>query len=834
MRNLELFIDQLKSHSRFGKNIVSHRINPSRNGVLEDFPDQLHPTIKSYLLQEGISNLYSHQSRAFQQIMLGRNLLISTGVASGKSLCYQLPILHSLQTNQQMRALFLFPTKALTQDQNQKFADIIGSPDYVGIKATPGIYDGDTPKEYRKTIRSKAHLIFTNPDMLHLGILPHHTQWADFFKNLRYIIVDEVHIYRGIFGSHFANVIRRLKRIAAFYGSYPQFILTSATISNSKFFAEKLIEEHFEVIDNDGSPRGEQHMMIYNPPIVDQNLGIRRRSMLETIALAEQALEHGSQTLVFAHSRRMVEMILKFLQQLYKEPQTIMAYRSGYLAKERREIESRFRSGELIMTIATNALELGIDIGQLDIVLINGYPGSIASTLQQAGRAGRKGKASLAILIAKSDLLDQFLVQNPDYLYKGSPEEALIDPNNAFILLHHIKCAVFEKPFSSTESFGYLPPEKVDQYLKVLQKYGLLHKSGDKYYWRSDSYPADKVSLRTAGANAYILKSEDKIIGTVDQQSAFWFTHPNAIYLHNGESFIVQDLDIKQSEITLVPKVTDYYTMAQSRTEFELIKLQGEDSIKGGIKRRGQIRVTDQVTGYKRLKWSSNEVLGYENLDLPPSEMITAGFWISPSDEVVDKLKAMGLWKGQPNNYGSKWKEIAAKIRERDGHKCQSCGRSKDEQEKAFDVHHKKPFKSFHSAREANHPDNLITLCTQCHKLAEQQQYIQSCMAGLSWLLGNIAPFFLMCDRGDIRVQSDAQSVLAEGKSAVVIYDSVPGGIGLSERLFSITEKLLIKAASIVKNCSCTSGCPACVGPVAENGAGAKKDVIEMMKIMGF
>lgn len=832
MDYLKNFIEDLQRNERFANNIVTHRVFSSSKGEQRPFPKFIDDWIKDLLKDMGFNSLYSHQFEAYKYIMEGKNLLISTGVASGKSLCYQLPIINQIQKDNKMRILLLFPTKALTQDQKQKFSSIFDHEKYRGFKGNIGIYDGDTLHERRKLIREQSNLIFTNPDMLHLGILPHHTKWIDFFRNLKFIIIDEVHIYRGIFGSNFANVIRRLKRIAAFYGSSPQFILTSATLSNGREFIGKLIEEDFAFITEDGSPKGERHVMIYNPPLVDRNLGIRRRAMLETIKLASESLGQDFQTLVFAHSRRLVEMILRYLQQSSETPDEIQAYRSGFLASRRRKIEEQFRLGDLKMTVATNAMELGIDVGQLDVVLINGYPGSIASTLQQAGRAGRKGKDSLAILIATSNLIDQFLVQNPDYIFENSPEEALIDPDNVFVLLHHIKCAVFEKPFASREKFGALSCEKVDQYLKILQKYGLLHKSGKTYYWRANSYPAEQVSLRSAGANEYVLKSDDKIIGTVDQQSAFWYTHPGAIYLHNGESYFVNDLNMKTMEISLSAQNTDYYTQSQSRTEFELVKLEKEDKIKGGFKKKGQIKVTEKVIGFKRIKWGSNEILDYGNLDLPPSEMIASGFWFYPEASVVKRLQDMGLWKNQANNYGKEWSRITQEIRNRDAHTCQSCGEKWDDSKSAFAVHHKKPFKAFFSSKEANKPENLVTLCPKCHRLAEQQQYIQSCLAGLSWLISNIAPFFLMCDRNDIRVHSDSESSLAEGKAAIIIYDSIPGGIGLSDKLYQISERLLDKAASIVQNCQCKTGCPACVGPVAENGIGAKKDVKELLKLM--
>jgi len=813
------------------QNIVVHHLEDKKEALLFNFPQNLNPALKRVLNKQDITKLYSHQNDAFREIQ-DNNIVVSTGVDSGKSLCYQLPILHDFLKNHDMRALFLFPTKALAQDQKNNLQTFLTDLNEVSShkqKAKLGIYDGDTPNEQRKAIREKANFIFSNPDMLHIGILPHHTKWADFFRNLSYIVIDEVHIYRGIFGSHFANVIRRLKRIADFYRSKPRFILTSATLSNALTFISNLLEEDFVLIDKDGSPHGEKHFMIYNPPFVNRELGIRRSAMLETIKLANLIFQEKGQTLIFAQSRRMVELIVTYLHKNIKSPETIHGYRSGYLPTERRKIERLFREGTIRMTVATNAMELGIDIGGLDSVIICGYPGSIASTKQQSGRAGRKGSSSLSILVVSSNLLDQYLASHPEYLLENSPEQALINPDNPFILLHHLQCAVFEKPFLNSESFGNLTPAIVGEYLEILQKYGKLFSSKNAFYWKSSSYPADQISLRTVGANEYILQSTGKTIGIVDEGSAFWMTHPQAVYIHNGEPYLVKNLDIKNHIVDMEKKTVDYYTQSQSRTEFELLKLKKEKVIKGGNKFYGQLKVTDQVVGYKKMKWYSNEILGYENLDLPANQMVTYGYWFSFSEKMIEKLEESNLWK-KKNEYGTDWKNISQKVRERDEFTCQSC--LAVERDKHFDVHHKIPFRSFVSKKEANKLENLITLCPACHREAEKQIFIQSGLAGLSYLLGNIAPLFLMCDRKDIRVHQELASKLADKRSAIIFHDSIPGGIGLSEKLYEIHDKMIKEAFEVVSGCECKDGCPACVGPVAENGVGAKLEVLEMIKIM--
>ena len=808
------------------QNIAVHKIHKAKQAKLSDFPSYLNDNIINYFKQKGIKKLYSHQLQAINAINNHKNTVITSGVDSGKSLCYQIPILQQLQDNPQTRAIFLFPTKALTQDQKIKFTKFVS--EFIEADIGIGIYDGDTPSEKRRIIKRSANLLFTNPDMLHLGILPHHTNWCEFFQNLKFVVIDEVHIYRGIFGSHFANVIRRLKRIAKFYGSNPQFILTSATLSNVEKFTRKLIEEDLEVISDDGSPTGEQHYIIYNPPIVNKELGIRRSAMQETVHIAADLFEQKGQTLVFSESRRSVELILSYLRKNVDEIKQVQGYRSGYLSSDRREIEKKFRSGKIRTLVSTNALELGIDIGGLDTVLINGYPGSIASTRQQFGRAGRSGKPSFCILVASSNLLDQYLVKHPEYLFDRNPEQALIDPDNPFILLHHLKCALFEKPFITGEQFGDLPQNVLDQYLQILQNYDLAYESNDKIFWKANSYPADEISLRTTGAGEFVLKCEDRTIGIVDENSAYWFTHPQAVYIHQGETYLVTKLDIPNKIVELVEKKTDYYTQIQSKTDFELIKLKKSEIIVGAERFYGQIKVTDIVKGFKRQKWHTNEILGYGDLELPPQETITYGYWFSISEEIIARLTEKKLWNNTKNDYGSKWKSIAEKVRKRDEHECQHCGVI--EQEKKFDVHHKIPFKQFASVEKANQLSNLITLCPSCHRKAERMFYVQSGLAGLANLFRSIAPFFIMCDGKDIRVHSSSRIGLGTDDPGLVIHDSMSGGIGLSEKLYGLHYKLLWEAYTIVNGCDCKNGCPACVGPVAENGTGAKKQVIEIIK----
>ena len=792
----------------------------------KEIPSRIHPTIVKMLDKQHIVQLYSHQNEAIEHILNKRNTVITTGVASGKSLCYQLPIINDLLQGGNSTALLMFPMKALAQDQFNKLSALMSE---CGIKEKPGIYDGDTPTEKRTKIRESSRIIMTNPDMLNLGILPNHTKWSKFFARLRYVIIDEVHIYRGVFGSHLANLIRRLKRISSHYGGNIQFILTSATLSGIRPFVKCLIESEFEVVDEDGSPHGESHFIIYNPPVVNEALGIRRNIIQETVRIGSFLHDFPGQTLIFTVTRRSVELLVSYLQTAEGSMKdSILGYRSGYLPQERREIEKRLRDEEIKMVVATNALELGIDIGGLDNVVISGYPGSIASVFQQSGRAGRQATESMTIFVAGSGLLDQYLVQHPEYLLERSPEEPLINPDNPYILLFHLQCALFEKPFLDDEKFGDLKQEDLQRYMQLLQKMGKSYKSRDKHYWKSTEFPAEKFSLRSTGGSSFRLQADGITVGIVDEPSAYWMVHPEAIYIHNGETFYVEKLDFEKKEAVLERMQCDYFTQVMSKTEYELLEKYDDkdaDSLNAYI---GQIQVTDTVTGYKRMKWHTNEILSYHELEMPPLHLITDGFWLGFKEETIQLLKEKGVWNNEQNDYGPGWSNLKKIIRDRDKHTCQACGAQ--ELEKSFDVHHIQPFRTFPSRLKANAPENLITLCSACHKEAERKLIIQSGLAGLSYLLRNIAPIYLMCDSKDIRVNFKANNNLSHEECAVIFHDSAAGGVGLSKKLYEIFPKLLTEGERHVKACSCSGGCPACVGPVAEQGEGAKEIVLEMLE----
>ncbi|MCK6625337.1 MAG: DEAD/DEAH box helicase [Anaerolineae bacterium] len=851
-------------------NITAWRTFPARPGQFVPFPADLHPALVAALQSRGIEAIYTHQAAAWQYVQAGRHPVIVSGTASGKTLCYNLPILDRLLHTPEARALYLFPTKALAQDQAEALrqftkeaeskakaealspglrSPVSGPPVAVGSRLSAvATYDGDTPASARPAIRQNARLVITNPDMLHAGILPHHTRWADFFRRLQFVVIDEMHVYRGVFGSHVANVLRRLKRVARFYGAAPQFILTSATLANPAELAERLIEEPIALVDEDGAARGVKHFVIYNPPIVDYDLGLRRSALQETVRLSGELLSHNIQTLIFGRARRSVEMILKYLKDeggtlrvkdekeisafiLHPSSFEVRAYRSGYLPRQRREIERGLREGQVRAVVATTALELGIDIGGLDAAVLAGYPGTIAGMWQQAGRAGRQQEDSLALLIASANPLDQFLAHHPDYFFERSPEQALINPDNLLILLQHLRCAAFELPFRRGEGFGRVDAALLAEFLQFLQTSGELHASGETFFWMADRYPAEDVSLRSASPARVLLQVETAdgltTIGEVDGASAPWMVHPQAIYLHEGQSYLVETLDLEQNLARLRPSQADYYTEPKRETTVQLVATSSTAPVPGAAKAFGEIMVTTQVVGYRQRRWFSNEPLGEGELSLPPAELQTTGYWLALAEATVEQLRVQGLWSNDPNDYGPNWAGQRRAARARDGYRCQMCGLP--ERGREHDVHHKIPFRTFTSYEPANQLSNLITLCRSCHRRAETAVRVRSGLGGLAFALSHLAPLFLMCDANDVAVHHDPQSPLAEGQPAVVIYETTPGGLGFSERLFDLHADLMGHAHGLVAACGCADGCPSCVGPGGEEGRGGKREALAIL-----
>lgn len=860
MNMLSALLDFWKRDEETAPNIFAWKTTPPRAAQTHPFPTDLPVSLREALSSRNISLLYSHQLTAWTHAHARRNLILATGTASGKTLAYNLPVLAKMLEDPQARALYLFPTKALTQDQLSTLGSL--QPETFDLK--PAIYDGDTPQPHRSSIRRNARIILSNPDMLHTGILPHHANWSDFFTNLKFIVIDEAHTYRGVFGSHVANVIRRLKRVAKFYGANPQFILASATIGNPKELAETLIEEPVELIDNDGSSRGERHFIIYNPPVTDAALGLRKSSLLESVRLANHLLARNIQSVVFARTRRSVEILLTHLHsnnsifdirkstnEYSNIGSPIRGYRSGYLPHQRREIEQGLRDGSVKTVVATNALELGIDIGGLGAAILVGYPGTIASARQQSGRAGRGDAPAVSILVASPNPLDQFLAHHPEYFFGRSPEQALVNPNHLLILLEHLRCAMFELPFQKGEGFGSLSWETIEEYLHFLLSNNEAHFSNDKYYWMQDQYPAANISLRSASPQSVVLQAADAdgkptAIGTVDGESASWMVHPGAIYMHEAQQYFVQELNLENHVALLIPVGLDYYTEAQQRSEIQILSVHAQADLpspreappkgagrggggegKVGGKGYGEIQVSTQVTGFKKLRWFTNENLGEEPLDMPPSELQTTGYWLTLSEETLSHLRDAGIWSNDANDYGPDWQKIRLAVRKRDQFKCQVCGAVETTRE--HDVHHKVPFRAFTSIEEANRLENLTTLCRTCHQKVEQNVRMRSGLAGLGFVLGNLAPLFLMCDPRDLGIHTDPAGTI-DGQPSVVLYDLVPAGIGFSQKLFEIHRELIRRAHELVSECECEDGCPSCVGPGGENGVGGKMETLAILK----
>jgi DEAD/DEAH box helicase domain-containing protein len=600
--------------------VSAYHYIPAREPRLVDLPAALHPSIKAVLADRGIRQLYSHQAEAFASVQNGNNTVVVTPTASGKTLCYNLPVLQQIARNPDVRALYLYPTKALTYDQLDDLTQW-------GVAAFS--YDGDTPQDARSAVRAKASIVLTNPDMLHKGILPHHTKWARLFENLAFVVIDELHTYRGVFGSHVANVFRRLARVCEFYGSRPQFICTSATIANPKDLAERLTGYPFELIGESGAGEGEKHVFFYNPPVVNKQLGIRRSYVNETKQIAAAFLKRNIPAIVFANSRLITEILVRYLKAAVekgpKAEEKVVGYRGGYLPNERRSIERGLRDGRIRGVVSTNALELGIDIGSLDVAVLAGYPGTIASTWQRMGRAGRRSGMSVAVMVASSTPLDQYIVNHPEYFLNQPPERGLVNPDNIHILISHLQCATFELPFGADETFGGHPMGEV---LDYLAERGFIHLAGNKWHWTSEAYPADSVSLRSISSDNFVVvetTGEARILGEVDFTSAFTTLHEKAIYLHQGQQYYVHQLDVKERRAYVKQVDSDYFTDAITYTKVKTL----ETMDSAAEHNHGEVHVAHQVVGFKKIKFFTMENVGSGDLNLPVQEMHTTSFWIT-------------------------------------------------------------------------------------------------------------------------------------------------------------------------------------------------------------
>ncbi|HQB31609.1 MAG TPA: DEAD/DEAH box helicase, partial [Syntrophales bacterium] len=639
---LKEWLDRLENNRRFMGNVRSWKDFAASDGRFSPFPDWVHPDIRRCFERRGIRELYSHQAQALSEVRRGRDVCLVTPTASGKTLCYNIPVLNAILDHPETRALYMFPTKALAQDQMEEIHGLIGD-----LKADirTFTYDGDTPDDARQAIRRQGHVVVTNPDMLHTGILPHHTKWQKLFANLRYVVLDELHVYRGIFGSHVTNVIRRLRRICRFYGRDPIFICCSATIANPKEHAERLLEKPVTLIAESGAPRARRTFVLYNPPIVNRELGIRQSAMTPARQVAGELISNGIQTIIFATSRLNVEVLTKYLKDRFdkREPvkkPVVSGYRGGYLPQLRRSIEEGLRQGELKGVVTTNALELGIDIGDLEACIMVGYPGSIASTWQQAGRAGRKRGESLALLIARSSPMDQFIAEHPDYFFGQSPEHCRVNPDNLLILLHHLKSAAFELPFERGERFG---GENLEELLDYLEEKGVLHRVEDRWHWSAESYPADEISLRSINPENVVVideteKGNTRVIAEVDWDSAFTTVHEGAIYMVESRQYHVDRLDLDRQKAYVHQVDTDYYTDAMTYTHVRVIDRFAEKTRNGIRVEHGEVQVVRKVVGYKKIKFYTSENLGYGDVNLPEKDMHTTSYWFTLNRDVIGAL----------------------------------------------------------------------------------------------------------------------------------------------------------------------------------------------------
>jgi DEAD/DEAH box helicase domain-containing protein len=777
-------LSALAGRYRADEVLTAVRHIPAREAQFVPMPSWVRPELAAAYRGKGIEQLFSHQGAAAELARSGRNFVVVTPTASGKTLCYNLPVLNAILEDSDTRALYLFPTKALAQDQLSELHDLAKRlDDCFGVFT----YDGDTPSDARKAVRERGHVILTNPDMLHTGILPHHTKWTRVFENLKYVVLDELHTYRGVFGSHLANVLRRLARIAEFYGSKPQFICCSATIANPGELAAQLIEREVEVVEENGAPAAEKLFVFYNPPMVNRNLGIRRSYLNETTRVAKELLARKLQTIVFANSRLHTEVLLTYLQQANRpqpgQPEPVRGYRGGYLPGERREIERGLREGRVRGVVATNALELGIDIGSLDAAVMAGYAGSIASTWQRAGRAGRRSGASCAVLVASSAPLDQFIVQHPDYFFGRSPEHAYVQPDNLEILINHLKCAAFELPLSPGDRMGGV---ELQQLCERLAEAGYLHRSGGNWHWVQQAYPADTVSLRSVTSDNFVIidvtgksdvsgenDGEPEVIGEVDFSSALTTVHPKAIYIHQGQQYHVERLDFEQRKAYVKRVNVDYFTDAIRYTQVRVLEIAEEESIAGPAARaHGDVLVRSQVVGFKKIKFFTNENVGAGKLELPENEMHTTAFWITLERELLAGL----------------------------------------------------PF-----------------------ALSDRQSGI----FGLLYALESMATLLLMCDRRDLgtavgerpaspgietdwqeftTAMSDPSQMKEFFEPNLYLYDAYPGGIGFSEPLFRVHDLLLRRTRELIAACPCEQGCPSCVGPVGEKSERAKEAALKLLE----
>ncbi|HSW43499.1 MAG TPA: DEAD/DEAH box helicase [Patescibacteria group bacterium] len=720
------------------RGVVHHAVEPAREPSTVPVPGWLDRRIAAALHDGGIHDLYTHQGEALAAVRAGHDVCVVTPTASGKSLCYELPVLQALADDPSARALWLFPTKALGQDQVVAFRELATA---AGLPVSASTYDGDTPAPIRSTIRAAGQVVVTNPDMLHAAILPHHTKWFQLFEQLRVIVIDELHTYRGLFGSHVANVVRRLLRLCAHYGSQPVIVTCSATIANPGELATLLTGRIPLVIDRSGAPSGERHLLFVDPPVIDAGSGARGSALTLAQRWALPFLRAGRQTIVFGRSRTAVELILTGLRETLRDhagPRSrVRGYRGGYLPTERRAIEEGLRDGEILGVVSTNALELGVDIGRLDVAVLAGYPGSIAATRQQAGRAGRRQETSVAVLVASAAPVDQYVVHHPEFILGQPPEEARIDPDNLHVLLAHLKAAAFELPFAPGEVFG---PGAADDLLAFLAEDGHVHQGDDeRWYWSSENFPASAISLRAAAEENVVIidttPDRPRAIGELDLFSAQTLVHEDAIYMHETAQFHVDRLDWSERKAYVRRVDVDHYTQADRAVTLKPLEVFAAVAAPGGSRRHGEVMVASRATLFKKLKLVTGENLGWGPIHLPEIELQTTAYWLTAE-------KAAAGWR---------------------------------------------------------------------------RAELDVALAGAGRALQAVASVLLMVDPRDLGLVAQVRSP-HEGAPTVYLYEAVPGGVGLAERLWQRHAELIDGAADLVASCRCDGGCPSCTGPRPAGG----------------
>ena len=649
--NVDQLAEKLRRDNLFMENVVRWEELPAREARYGDYPIGLDERLRPVLRQRGVQQLYSHQAHSIAATMRGEDVVVVTPTASGKTMCYNLPVLDSILKNPDARALYLFPTKALSADQVSELYELIQA---MGVDIKTYTYDGDTPGAARRAVRQAGHIVVTNPDMLHSGILPHHTKWVKLFENLRYIVIDEIHTYRGVFGSNLANVLRRLMRLCDFYGSHPQFILCSATIANPKELAETLTGRPVTLINDNGAPMGKRHFVFYNPPVVNQQLGIRKGLIPETRAIAEMLLKCGIQTITFARSRLNVEVLTKYLKDVVRDPLgnagRVRGYRGGYLPTQRREIEKGLRAGQIDAVVSTNALELGIDIGALDACILCGYPGTIASAWQQAGRAGRRKGTSIVFFVASSAAIDQYIVSHPDYFLHQSPENALLNPDNLYILLSHFKCAAYELPFEDGDTFGNVA--STGELLNYLEEEHIVRHVDGRYHWMAEDFPASEISLRSAASENFVIiditdPTHHRVIGEMDRYTVPMLLHENAIYMHEAQQYQVEKLDFEACKAFIRRVDVGYYTDANLNVSLSLLDVEQQEDLGGGAERAlGEVKVTTLVTMFKKFRFDTHETLGFGHVRLPEMDMHTTAMWWTLPEALCSRFENDTLKNG--------------------------------------------------------------------------------------------------------------------------------------------------------------------------------------------